>query len=63
MLAHAITMLRLARATTAGECDRIEQLRWTHTADAATGALTRTLDVVRSFRARRVNSIVEICSG
>ncbi len=62
-IAHAIEMARLTRASSAGECDRIDVLRWTHTVDTATGAAQRELATLRSFRARRDSlGDVMICS-
>jgi hypothetical protein len=62
-VAWRIEMARLTRATTAGECDRIERLAWTHAADVASGALTRRLDLLESFRARRENGVVQLCGA
>lgn len=58
-----IDMTRLVRAGNAADCDRIERLQWTHTANVASGALTRQLEVVESFRARREAGAVQICAG
>lgn len=52
-IGHAIEMAHVARASTAGQCDQVEILRWTHTADPTGGGLERTLAAVRSFGARR----------
>lgn len=61
-IAHSIEMARLTRAATAGACDTIAILRWTHTADTATGALQRELSELRSFQARRDNlGTVTLC--
>ena len=57
-----IDMARLTRATVAGDCDRIEVLRWTHTLDVATGAMQRRLDVTQTIRARLVNGSVQLCN-
>jgi hypothetical protein len=62
-LTHTIEMARLTRGALAGECDRIDVLRWTHSAEAATGALLRRLDTAQSFRARRDNGVVQLCTG
>jgi FlaG/FlaF family flagellin (archaellin) len=62
-LAHVITMARLTRATIASDCDRIDVLRWTHSANTATGALSRQLDTLRTLAARRVNGLVELCAS
>jgi len=61
-LAHVITMARLTRAAISGDCDRIDVLRWTHTADTVTGALSRQLDTLQTIRARRVAGTAELCS-
>jgi hypothetical protein len=62
-LAWRIEMARLVRAGTAGECDRIERIAWTHAAEPAGGALTRRLELLESFRARRENGVVLTCAG
>ncbi|MFO1426241.1 MAG: hypothetical protein U1F11_04575 [Steroidobacteraceae bacterium] len=54
---------RLVRAGVSGDCDRLEILRWTHAVDVASGALTRRLDALRAFRARRDNGVVSVCRG
>ena len=61
-LGWRLEMTRLVRASAAGDCDRIERLQWTHTADVAGGALTRQLAIVESFRARRDAGAVQLCS-
>lgn len=61
-IGHAIEMAHLVRATIAAQCDQIQILRWTHTADPTGGALERTLTTVRSFGARRDNlGTVSLC--
>lgn len=52
-MAHVIEMAKLTRATVSGQCDQIDLLQWTHTADATAGTLQRTLTTTRTFRARR----------
>jgi hypothetical protein len=52
-ISHVIEMARLTRATVAGQCDQIDVLQWTHTADATVGSLQRTLTTTRTFRSRR----------
>ena len=52
-ISHVIEMARLTRATVAGQCDQIDVLQWTHTADATAGTLQRALATTRTFRARR----------
>jgi FlaG/FlaF family flagellin (archaellin) len=62
-LAHVITMARLTRAAISGDCDRIDVLRWTHSANTSTGSLSRQLDTLQTIRARRVNGLVELCAS
>jgi hypothetical protein len=62
-IAHTIEMARLTRGAVTGECDRIDVLHWTHTATVATGALVRRLDTTQTFRAKRENGVVQICTG
>jgi hypothetical protein len=55
-------MARLTRGASSSECDTITLLRWSHTADASSGALQRDLRELRSFRARRDNlGTVTLC--
>jgi hypothetical protein len=61
-LAHVITMARLTRAAVSSDCDQIDILRWTHSANTTTGALSRQLDTLQTIRARRVAGIAELCS-
>jgi hypothetical protein len=58
-----IEMARLTRGTTTTDCDRVDRLAWTHVADAASGALTRRLESLETFRARRENGVVQLCTG
>jgi hypothetical protein len=60
-LRHDIDMAQLLRASTLGDCDRVELLRWSHVVELASGALTRQLTPLRSFQVRRVNNLVELC--
>lgn len=62
-LAHVITMARLTRAAVSGDCDRIDMLRWTHSANTSTGDLSRQLEILRTIRARRSNGLVELCAS
>jgi hypothetical protein len=62
-LTHDIDMARLTRAASAGGCDRIELLRWTHSVDALTGLAQRRLGNTDSFQARRVGGAIQACSG
>ena len=58
-----IEMARLSRGATSVDCDRIDRLAWTHTADSASGAMTRRLETLESFRARRENGVVQLCTN
>jgi hypothetical protein len=62
-LAWRVDMARLTRGATAADCDRIDRLAWVHTADVASGALTRRLETLETFRARRENGVVQLCAG
>jgi hypothetical protein len=62
-LAHVITMAHLTRATVSGDCDRIDILRWTHSANTTTGSLSRQLDTLQTMRTRRSNGLVELCAS
>ena len=57
-----IDMARLTRAAIAGDCDRVDVLRWTHTLDVATGVMQRRLDVTQTIRARLVNGSAQLCN-
>jgi hypothetical protein len=59
--AWQIEMARLTRGATATDCDRIDRLGWTHSVNTATGTITRRLDTLETFRARRDNGVVQIC--
>lgn len=58
-----IEMARLSRGATAADCDRVDRLAWTHVADVAAGTLTRRLETLETFRARRDNGVVQLCTG
>jgi hypothetical protein len=58
-LAHAITIASFA--ADAGGCDRVTLTDWTHTLDAATGALSLAAIPVRDFRVRREAGMVVGC--
>jgi len=59
---QTIRMGQLVRAS-AGGCDTVQLLDWTHTMDAATGALTRALTNVRTFRAKNTADATELCAA
>jgi hypothetical protein len=57
---HSIVMAQLVRASTSGECDRVDLRRIDLRGERA-GGLTRTSSVVRSFGARRVGGVAQLC--
>lgn len=62
MPAHTIRIGQLERGAN-GVCDTVRLLDWTHTMDPDTGALTRSLDEVGSFRTRHTAAGAEPCAG
>jgi hypothetical protein len=62
-LAWRLEMARLARGATAADCDRIDRLAWVHVANTSSGALTRRLETLETFRARRENGVVQLCAN
>ena len=62
-LAWRLEMVRLTRDASAADCDRIDRLAWVHVAEIASGALTRRLETLETFRARRENGVVQLCAG
>ena len=60
-LVQTIRMGQLV-AGTAGACDTVRIVDWTHTMNATDGSLTRSLTNVRSFRAKSVGNATEICA-
>jgi hypothetical protein len=60
-LVQTIRMGRLVRDT-AGGCDTVQIMDWTHTMDANTGALTRALANVRVFHATTSAGTVKLCA-
>lgn len=62
-VAWQLEMARLVRGTGGAQCDRIDRLAWTYVADSASGALTRRLDVLESFGARRDAAGVSLCGS
>jgi hypothetical protein len=62
MLVQTIRMGRLVRGT-AGACDNVQILDWTHTMDGATGTLSRSLANVRTFKAKNTSGATELCAN
>lgn len=61
-LVHTIRMGQLVRGT-AGTCDSIRIMDWTHTMNTTTGVITRELADVRSFRAQSSSGSTALCAG
>lgn len=62
-LGWQLEMARLVRGAVGAQCDRIDRLAWTHVVDVASGTLTRRLQTLESFGARRDAAGVSLCSG
>lgn len=62
-VAHGLTIASLSRAPSPTACDRIDVLRWTHTVDPATGAITRNTATLASLHARESDGRATLCSG
>jgi hypothetical protein len=61
-LVHTIRMGQLVRGTS-GACDTVQLVDWTHTMDSTTGALTRSLTNVRTFKAKSAAGTTELCAS
>lgn len=60
-LVHTIRMGQLVRGA-AGTCDTVQIMDWTHTMNTTSGAISRELTNVRSFRAQSASGSTSICS-
>jgi hypothetical protein len=60
-LVHTIRMGQLVRGA-AGSCDSVQIMDWTHTMNTTSGAITRELTPVRSFRAQSSSGSTSLCS-
>lgn len=60
---HAIVIATLTRASAQQNCDRIDVVRWTHTLEGATGAITRTLTALATLHAREGQGVVTLCEA
>jgi hypothetical protein len=58
---HSIVLARLVRAGTPTDCDRVELWRLDLRATQASGALTRSATLQRTFGARRVGGVAQAC--
>jgi hypothetical protein len=61
-LTHTIRMGQLVRGVSGG-CDTVQLVDWTHTMDTTTGALTRSLTNVRTFKAKSTGGSAELCAS
>lgn len=61
-LVQTIRMGQLVHGT-AGACDTVQLVDWTHTMNTADGTLTRSLTNVRNFKAKAVAGTTELCAG
>ena len=61
-LTHTIRMGQLVRGT-AGGCDTVQLVDWTHTMNSVNGSLTRTLSNVRAFQVKSGSSAAQSCAG
>jgi hypothetical protein len=61
-LVQTIRMGQLVRGT-AGGCDTVQLVDWTHTMSASDGSITRSLSSVRTYRAKNVGGATELCAG
>jgi hypothetical protein len=62
LLMHTIRMGQLVHGAT-GACDTVQLVDWTHTMDSSTGALTRSLTNVRTFKAQNKDGAAQVCAG
>jgi hypothetical protein len=62
LLVHTIRMGQIVRGST-GSCDTVHIVDWTHTMDSTTGALTRSLTNVRTFKAKNTDGAAELCTS
>ena len=60
-LVHTIRMGQIVRGT-GGTCDTVQIVDWTHTMDSTTGARTRSLTTVRTFKAKSSGGTTELCA-
>jgi hypothetical protein len=61
-LVHTIRMGQLVRGA-AGACDTVQLVDWKHTMNTTTGAMTRELSAVRSYRAQSASGSTALCAG
>ena len=61
-LQHTLVIASVVAANVPNDCDRIDVIGWTHSVDTQTGELSRSIDSLWDFGARRNNGIVELCT-
>jgi hypothetical protein len=61
-IVQTIRMGQLVRGS-AGACDMVQVVDWTHTMNAADGSLTRALTNVRSYKVKTTSNGAESCAG
>jgi hypothetical protein len=61
-IVHTIRMGQVVRGAS-GTCDTVQIVDWTHTMDTTTGALTRSLSMVRTYKAKNVAGATELCAS
>ena len=59
---HSLVIASLQSSATPGGCDRFDVIAWRHVVDATTGALTRAVNTLWSFGARRSAGVTETCT-
>jgi hypothetical protein len=61
-IVQTIRMGQLVRGT-AGSCDTVQLVDWTHTMNSSDGSLTRALSNVRSFKVQSSGGAAQACAG
>lgn len=61
-IVHTIRMGQIVRGASGG-CDTVQIVDWTHTMDSTTGALTRSLTNVRTFKVKNTGGTTELCAS
>jgi len=61
-IVQTIRMGQLVRGS-AGSCDTVQLMDWTHTMNSSNGSLTRALSNVRSFKVQSSGGAAQACAG
>ena len=61
-IVQTIRMGQLVRGS-AGSCDTVQLMDWTHTMNSSNGSLTRALSNVRSFKVQSSGGVAQACAG